>query len=441
LIKKEEPNLGNIPIKQNSNNLNSIENIFNINDINIPNNDEINVNEIANACKIGQFKDAISFYDNIDLDKLDNFYKLMGIKFSDIFGMELQIFKEGLKDPSFRKGMNNIINMSKDPSLLEMFLKHPKNQDKIKNNPLIKLSLQNPQLMFDHQLLQMHLNMFKKNESNPIEKSNEKISKLPKPLERLNNNQINQMKNSSHQISNNLNSTENIFNLNNLNFSNNNEINTNEIANAFKQLDLLSIFDNADLDKLFNFYKAMGMKLGSFGEEVNKVKKYLIDPSFKNEMIDMINLIKDPSFLEMVLKYPMYQDLIKNNPFIKLCFQNPQLMINPQNLQMSKNMFKKNENNPIENSISKNLVPPDPFGNLNNSQINQVMKPSDLIQDFNSINNNNNEIGIDYKEKYKEELSKLKSMGFNNEEINIQALKEFNGNIENSINMLLEQNN
>ena len=185
----------------------------------------------------------------------------------------------------------------------------------------------------------------------------------------------------------------------------------------------------------------MGMKLGSFGEEVNKVKKYLKDPSFKNEMIDMINLIKDPSFLEMVLKYPMYQDLIKNNPFIKLCFQNPQLMINPQNLQMSKNMFKKNESNPIENSISKNLVPPDPFGNLNNSQINQVMKPSDLIQDFNSINNNNNEIGIDYKEKYKEELSKLKSMGFNNEEINIQALKEFNGNIENSINMLLEQNN
>ena len=69
------------------------------------------------------------------------------------------------------------------------------------------------------------------------------------------------------------------------------------------------------------------------------------------------------------------------------------------------------------------------------------MKPSDLIQDFNSINNNSNEIEIDYKEKYKEELSKLKNMGFNNEETNIQALKEFNGNIENVINKLLEQNN
>jgi len=32
-------------------------------------------------------------------------------------------------------------------------------------------------------------------------------------------------------------------------------------------------------------------------------------------------------------------------------------------------------------------------------------------------------------------------MGFNNEETNIQALKQSNGNFENSINMLLEQNN
>jgi len=32
-------------------------------------------------------------------------------------------------------------------------------------------------------------------------------------------------------------------------------------------------------------------------------------------------------------------------------------------------------------------------------------------------------------------------MGFNNEEASIQALKEFNGNVENAINKLLEQNN
>ena len=91
--------------------------------------------------------------------------------------------------------------------------------------------------------------------------------------------------------------------------------------------------------------------------------------------------------------------------------------------------LKKNENNSIENSISKNIVPPVPFGSINN------------IQNVNSVNNNSNKIEIDYKEKYKEELSKLKSMGFNNEETNIQALKQSNGNFENVINMLLEQNN
>jgi len=154
----------------------------------------------------------------------------------------------------------------------------------------------------------------------------------------------------------------------------------------------------------------------------------------------LMNLTKDPLFLEMVLKDPKNLDTIKNNPFIKFCLNNPQLLTNPQNLQMGQNIFKKNESNQIENSISKNLVPPDPFGNLNNSQINQIMKPSDLIQNVSSINNKRNEIGIDYKEKYKEELSKLKSMGFTNEETNIQILKEFNGNIENAINMLLEQN-
>ena len=47
LVKKEEPKQVNIPIKQNFNNLNSNEHIFN--NINISNNDEINVNEMANA--------------------------------------------------------------------------------------------------------------------------------------------------------------------------------------------------------------------------------------------------------------------------------------------------------------------------------------------------------------------------------------------------------
>ena len=69
------------------------------------------------------------------------------------------------------------------------------------------------------------------------------------------------------------------------------------------------------------------------------------------------------------------------------------------------------------------------------------------IKAFNNKNIGNkknfidSEINIDYKEKYKEQLSQLKSMGFTNEEINIKALNQYNGNIGNAIGKILKQNN
>ena len=45
------------------------------------------------------------------------------------------------------------------------------------------------------------------------------------------------------------------------------------------------------------------------------------------------------------------------------------------------------------------------------------------------------------KKKNKEELSKLKDIGFTNKQTSIQELKQSNGNIENEINMLIKQNN
>jgi len=414
LIKKEEPKQVNIPMKQNSNNSNSNENIFNINNYNLQNNDEINVNEIANSFKRAKIQDVISFFENADLDKLENYYKLLGMKFSDLFGMEKQEFKKLVKDPSFKKEMNILLNLSKDPSMLEMWLKNQKNQDLIKNNPLIKLTIQNPQFLFDPQVLEMNKNLFKKNEGNPDENPNSEIFKPPEPFGNLNNNhfnQINQMKNSSDQMKSNLKLFEDIFNGN---FSNN-----KKDTNACKQLqsqNILSFFDNIDLDKLISYYKSMGLNFKDmFGMEAPELKEMLKNLSSRNFLNK--DLIKDS--LEIRLKNPKVQAILKKNPLMKLGFQNPEFFFSPQVLQTLQNMFKKNESNPIENSISKNLVPPDPFGSI-------------------SVNKNSNEIEIDYKEKYKEELSKLKNMGFTNEETNIQALKLFDGNIENTINMLIE---
>ena len=140
--------------------------------------------------------------------------------------------------------------MSKDPSFLEICLKNPKIKDKIKNNPFIKLNLQNPQLMIAPIFLQMNQNIFKKNENNQDENSNSEIFKPPEPFGSLNINQFNQKKNSSHQKPNILNLCEDILNFN---FSNN-KIDTNA-CKQFQSQDFLSLYDNIDLDKLNNFYK------------------------------------------------------------------------------------------------------------------------------------------------------------------------------------------
>ena len=227
----------------------------------------------------------------------------------------------------------------------------------------------------------------------------------------------------------------------------NKEIKQNNIyIPSNKQPDITSFFNNIDLNQLENFYQSLGF--GKYSEitgvKLETVKKMLNDPSTK----DMIsNMAKDPSLIEMSLKSPLVKAKIQNNPFFKSAFQNKQYIPNPQHFQMGQNTFQKNEKNSIEDSKSEISDPPDPFGSLYNSQINQMKNSSGQISNINTFNNDtgnnekfkNNGVNIDYKEKYKEELSQLKKMGFFNEEINIQALKQSNGIFENAIDMLLKQ--
>ena len=233
--------------------------------------------------------------------------------------------------------------------------------------------------------------------------------------------------------------------------SDNNEINYKEIANACSQAqiqDFLSLCEKIDLDKLDNYYKLLGVKFSDFfGMEKQEFKEMLKDREARDELNNMINMIKDPSILEMIFMHPENQARIKNNHFIKMSFQNPQLMFNPKNMQVFQSMFKKDEINQIENSSIEIFKPPEPFEELNNSQINQMKNSSHQMSNINTFNNNSNinkenfinsEIKINYKEKYKEELSKLKNMGFKNDETSIQELEECNGNIENAINRLLD---
>ena len=148
----------------------------------------------------------------------------------------------------------------------------------------------------------------------------------------------------------------------------------------------------------------------------------------------------------MALNHPEMKNRIQNNHFVKFCFQNPQIVLTPQNFQKEKNMFKENEKNINESSATIISGPQEPFRSLNNIQ---MMNSSDQISNINTFHNDNagnkeiienNGINIDYKEKYKEHLSQLKDMGFFNKEANIQALIQFNGNINNALEALLKLN-
>ena len=155
-----------------------------------------------------------------------------------------------------------------------------------------------------------------------------------------------------------------IFSNNNIiNFSNNKEINFNEFSNSCKQIpDLLSFLKKIDFNKYNNFLQSLEARkffdvLGISSEKFNQILN-------KPEMKDMMNIIlNDPSLLEMGFNNPQIKKIIQNNPFLKFGFQYPQIFLSPQKIQMAQNLFKKDENNMIENSNTGISVSPNPFEN------------------------------------------------------------------------------
>ena len=173
--------------------------------------------------------------------------------------------------------------------------------------------------------------------------------------------------------SNNSNPNENFIHNNNINFSNNKEINPNDVTKAFKNLpDIASLFDNADFNLVDKFLQIYGLGKFSdlYGVDPQEFKEMLNDPSTRDMMN---NMFKDPSLVEIYLNNPIMKEKIQNIPLFNFTFKNPNLIFNPQNIQMTKNIIKKKERNSIESSNAEISVPPDPFGSLNNNQINQMM--------------------------------------------------------------------
>ena len=157
----------------------------------------------------------------------------------------------------------------------------------------------------------------------------------------------------------------NISNLNNI-FSNKNkslnkQINFNEFANIYNQIDYFSFLKEIDIDKIKNFFQLIGMENVAefYCSELQKNKHILNKPEYK----DIINnMLKDPSLLEIIFNNPEFKSLIINNPFLELSLKNPQYLT-PQEIQKAKNLFKKDEKKMNESSFNEISEPPDPFGN------------------------------------------------------------------------------
>ena len=213
---------------------------------------------------------------------------------------------------------------------------------------------------------------------------------------------------------------------------------------------LSSFYNKLDMNKVDNLLQVLGYgNFSDFGIDPQIYKEFLKGLSTKEIMDAMKKMREDPLFFEKYYSNPNLQKIFQKFPLIKNCLQHPEEIFAPQRMLMFQNMFKEDDKKINESTKTEISLPPEPFGSLNNIHNSQMMNSSDQISNINTFNKNitgnkeifgNSGIDIDYKEKYKDQLSQLKDMGFINEENNIKALKHSNGNIYNALEKLLKQN-
>ena len=191
----------------------------------------------------------------------------MGLgNFPEILGIKKHELNEALKDPSFR---DDIKNISKDPSFLKTFFNDPETRNYIQNNPVLKLIYLNPQVFLSAQNVQRCKNAFKVDEKKIFDSSNTRIFAPPEPFESLNNNQKNQIINSSG-----------ISNINS--FNNNNSIGIKETFGSSgidinykeKYKDKLSQLKDMGFINEERNLQALKQSKGNFNNAIENLLKY-----------------------------------------------------------------------------------------------------------------------------------------------------------------------
>jgi ubiquilin len=176
----------------------------------------------------------------------------------------------------------------------------------------------------------------------------------------------------------------------------------------------------------------------------------------------MDSIFDDPNIMDAMMQNPQIKAMIAMNPGIKDLLTNKEFMKNmlqPENLERLKRFqdgtatlqdvaggLGLNMNNNMNNNNWANTG--NPFGMYGMPMGNPFMMNPLLNlygggfgNNFNNNNNNNfNNLNMtqeQLKEKYKDQISKIKDMGFGNEEEIINALKKTNGNIDAAIERMI----
>ena len=170
-----------------------------------------------------------------------------------------------------------------------------------------------------------------------------------------------------------------------------------------------------------------------FGGDVNQLLEAMKIPEIAGQIDSMLD---DPNVIDAMMQNPQIKSLCDLNPAMKNLFTNKEFlksMFKTENIEMMKNIQEGNFNqsqNLFNNSGNNN----NNFGY--NSFNSMMMGQPNFFSQGNSYMNKEQ-----LKEKYKTQIKAIKDMGFDNEEKIINALQKTNGNINASIERLINNLN
>ena len=211
-------------------------------------------------------------------------------------------------------------------------------------------------------------------------------------------------------------------------------------------------------------YDLLKQPMGYSGD-ISQVIEAMKIPEIAGQVDSMFD---DPNIMNSFMENPQIKALININPGIKNLLTNKEFMkslFQPENLERIKRFqdgtanlqdlatgFGLNNNlnnNNLNNNMNNNNLN-NPFGMYgmpmgNPFMMNPMMMglPNLFGQGFgnnnfnNNINNNMNMTPEQLKEKYKDQINKIKDMGFSNEEEILNAIIKTNGNIDAAIERLI----